>query len=482
MDKSRSTLRVSFPHFSLLVALQPVTGISTVERTVTEPTAPAFPPGIRNVFAFAACNALSFQIVLGSPMILYAKALDASATVLGIIAGMMPLLVIFQIPAAKHVARVGYKNFVLGGWTIRVVFIFLMALVPLGEVFLSKESRLSLMLFLLFFFNLSRGISSCGWLPWITSLIPAEIRGTYLTREAAMVNIASFLTIIIAAISLGQNPQAWQFSVIIAFSACAGAVSLFFMKRIPEVAAPAQVASSNTPVPWKEILFYPPFLKLIIASMAWSFAYGGMGAFPIAYLKVSAGIPEGKILFLTAAMFIGGLCSLWLLGARLDRLGSKPALALGHVLFLGIAAGWFLLATKVVVVSVPSVLVLMFLTGLSASVIGMATTRLAMGVVPEMGRSHFFALYSVAGSLALGIAPVAWGVMIDVMQNAEIVWHGLDLNRYAWFFLAVFIAFLISLTQCHRLQEPTAASMEDLLKDILGQTPLRVWFRFWQRF
>jgi hypothetical protein len=89
-----------------------------------------FPPGLNNAFLFSAFNALSFQIVLGSSMVLYARALQASATVLGIIAGMMPLLVIFQIPAASYIDRVGYKRFVYGGWGIRVAFIFLMALVP----------------------------------------------------------------------------------------------------------------------------------------------------------------------------------------------------------------------------------------------------------------------------------------------------------------------------------------------------------------
>ncbi len=64
-------------------------------------------------------------------MILYAKTLGASATVLGIIAGMMPLLVIFQIPAASYIPRLGFKRFVYAGWGTRVMFIFAMALVPL---------------------------------------------------------------------------------------------------------------------------------------------------------------------------------------------------------------------------------------------------------------------------------------------------------------------------------------------------------------
>src|SRR5689334_6783432 len=81
---------------------------------------PVFPRGLHNAFLFAAFNALSYQIILASPMILYAKSLDASATVLGVIAGMMPLLVIFQIPAASHINRVGYRKFVLAGWSARV--------------------------------------------------------------------------------------------------------------------------------------------------------------------------------------------------------------------------------------------------------------------------------------------------------------------------------------------------------------------------
>src|SRR5205823_14045407 len=103
-----------------------------------------FPPGLHNAFLFSGFNALSYPLVLGSPMVLYAKSLEASATVLGIIVGMMPLLVIFQIPAAAHIARVGYKRFVYAGWGTRVMFIFAIALVPLTGGFLGRSTLLVL--------------------------------------------------------------------------------------------------------------------------------------------------------------------------------------------------------------------------------------------------------------------------------------------------------------------------------------------------
>src|SRR6516165_7368826 len=110
----------------------------------------SFPPGMHNAYLFSTFNALSYQIVLSSPMVLYAKTLEASATVLGIIAGMMPLLVIFQIPAANYIPRLGFKRFVYAGWGTRVMFIFAMALVPLTSVFFFIVPRLAIILILLF--------------------------------------------------------------------------------------------------------------------------------------------------------------------------------------------------------------------------------------------------------------------------------------------------------------------------------------------
>src|SRR5438445_13766337 len=95
------------------------------KETLSPPAeSPSFPAGLHNAFLFSTFNALSFQIVLSSPMVLYAKTLGASATVLGIIAGMMPLLVIFQIPAASHIPRLGFKRFVYAAWGTRVLFTF----------------------------------------------------------------------------------------------------------------------------------------------------------------------------------------------------------------------------------------------------------------------------------------------------------------------------------------------------------------------
>lgn len=436
-----------------------------------------FPPGFNNAFWFAVFNACSFQIILGSPMVLYAKSLGASATTLGIIAGMMPLLVIFQIPAAAYVPRVGYKKFVYGGWGIRVLMIGLMALVPMTAAFLNESARLALALALSFLFNLSRGISSCAWLPWITALIPPQLRGRYLAGDAACMNAASCLTFLISGALLGDSPTAWQFTAIFAFSALGGFVSLEFLKRIPDAPVADDPASaSKQAVPWVEIASYKPFRKLLWVNVAWSFAVGGQVAFTAAFLRGMGNMSEGRILTVSSIFFIGGLLSL-IVGRSLDRFGSKPALMFSCGVWIAVVAGWSLVSGGVIPLSLNIVLALQFAMGFAHSTFNMSNVRLAMVISPEMGRTHFFAIFSVVANLTLGLAPVLWGIFIDFFWKVNIPWHAFAFNRYSLFFLATGLIFATTLFLMQKLHEPAASRVEELVRDMLLTSPQRFWAR-----
>jgi MFS family permease len=442
---------------------------------------PTLPRGIHNAFLFAAFNALSFQIVQSSPIVLYAKSLGAKATVLGIIAGMMPLLVISQIPAANYINRIGLKRFVLAGWSTRVLFIFAIALVPLTGSFLDQGNQLALLIGLLFCFNLSRGISSCAWLPWITALVPEKLRGRYLSLDQAVLNAGSCLVFLVGAALLGDDPGPWRFAGLFLFSAISGAISLYFLKRIPDVPVTEEPSGSRSGVPWLTLLRHPPFWKLIRTVVGGSIAYGGVTAFSVAFLKVKADMPEGQILMITSVTFIGGLSSLWFLGARLDHLGSKPVIGFAHAAWVAVMAGWAAVAGGAISASLGMVLALQFLMGLLAALINLASNRLAMAVIPVMGRNHFFALYSVLGSVTLGLAPIGWGILIDAIGERHWQWAGLEWNRYTVFFAAAGIAFSVALGLSRRLEEPQAVSMDALLRDLLIQSPQRFLLRIWPR-
>jgi MFS family permease len=104
-----------------------------------------------------------------------------------------------------------------------------------------------------------------------------------------------------------------------------------------------------------------------------------------------------------------------------------------------------------------------------------------MAIIPVMGRDHFFALFSVVGSLAMGVSPILWGVLIDALRGLDLAWHTFAVNRYSVFFALTALGFAGTFALCARLEEPKAASMETLLRDILIESPQRVWVRLWPK-
>ena len=412
-------------------------------------------------------------------MVLYAKSLGAGATVLGMLSGMMPLLVIFQIPAASYVARIGYKRFVYAGWGTRVIFIFAIAVIP-GMAFLRSTTKLSLIIFLLFIFNLSRGISSCAWLPWITSLVPTTVRGKYLAWDQAVIGLASCGAFVLSALCLGEYPKPWQFALIFLMSGIFGAISLRFLKQIPDVPVPEDVRTSKEPVPWGAMLQHPPFKKLLIMNLGWSAAYGGISAFTVAFLKTETALNDGTILLLSSVFFLGALVSLWF-GRRLDRLGSKPVMVFASLLWMGIIGVWILLAAKFILPHPWLILLLQFLMGLGASVFNMSNVRLSMIVTPVMGRNHFFALYSVVANLSLGLSPIVWGILIDSFRDLNVTWQGLNWNRYTIYFIGSALAFGVTAFLKLKLAEPEAKKVEDLVREMFISSPQRMIARVWPR-
>ncbi len=150
----------------------------------------------------------------------------------------------------------------------------------------------------------------------------------------------------------------------------------------------------------------------------------------------------------------------------------------GWLLVLG---GWVALAGGAVPASLGKVLVLQFFMGLLAALANMANNRLAMAIVPAMGRNHFFALYSVLNNVTLGLAPIAWGMLIDAVGERRPVWLGLEWNRFTIFFVLAAAAFGLTFALARRLDEPKAASLEELLRELLIQSPQKFWLRFWPR-
>ena len=415
----------------------------------------AFPDGVTNANWFSFFNAVSFQIFLGPPLILYAKSLGASATMLGLIASLTPLLTIFQIPAAHHIQRFGYRRFILAGWGTRNLCVFAVIAIPLLG-FLGNGWKLALLIGLLFVFNLLRGIASGAWLPWLTEILPEEIRARFLSRDQRFMQTGGLVALLFCGLVLQKESQPWEFSLAFLISAIGGAASLFFLSRMPDVEAQETLRQSGTRVPWREIVTYPPFARIVAFNLLLTFTGGSLGVFTVAFLKGRAGLGEDIILFLMAASFMAGVGSLGMVGRLLDAIGSKQLLRWGLMLYMVFMIGWVGLASGLIAPGIVPLLIIFLLAGVAGSAINLANTRLIMSVMPEMGRSHFFAFFSVITSLCLGFSPLLWGICLDAMNglNVAVGPHGeFEWNRYSVYFVALLVLTIVTFLSAAALIE-----------------------------
>jgi MFS family permease len=395
----------------------------------------ALPPGAYIANRFALFNTISWQIILGAPLILYAKSLGAPATVLGIITAMMPLLNMLQVPAAHWIPRFGYRRFVLAGWSSRTMLIVAIAVTPLLTGFTGEGTRLALLLGCLLVFNALRGATAGAWMPWMSDIIPEAVRGRFLSREQVFSAIGGLVAVLVsAAVLLGERPAPWQFASVFAISAIAAIVSLVYIRRIPDCDAPDRLARSGRRVPWKQMASWPPFRRLVGFNLAWVAVLGGMPTFTVAYLRGTVGFSDSLVLVTTAVAVLAALGTSLVLSRFVDRTAGPGHLRACVAVLAMTLAGWWAIAAGVLPASLAVIVPLQALTGAFSSAFIIGNNRLAMATFPLMGRNHFFAMFAVITSLGLGLSPILWGLLLDAIGGFEASHAGVGWNRYSIYF------------------------------------------------
>jgi MFS family permease len=409
--------------------------------------------GVFNFHWFNFYNAVCFQIIIGAPTVLLAKDLGANSVVLGIIAAFTPLMTVLQLPAARHLGNYSYRSFALLGWGLRSLFIATSAIVPL-LFFFSNDVRLGLLLASLFFFNLLRGISSASFLPWITNLVTSPIRGRFISVDHTFINAGSLIAMLVSAILMKGHVEPWKYSLVLWVSVIGAAISLLYLRLIPDTKHEERAAISSESVSLITMMRLAPFRNWIIFSLLFVLVAGGLGVFPVEYLRVQAHFSPSLIYGLAAFTFLGPMLILQWVGVRVDRFGSIPFIRLSLLVFSIVLALWFAMSAGVIHPSWWLVLLLNFLGGAAMAAFNMANGHLWMAVVPVKGKNHYFAMATVITSFAAGVAPLIWGVLLDGLGGLDLVEGPFHLRRHSIYFLGIFLICVAALIISKILIEP----------------------------
>jgi MFS family permease len=149
------------------------------------------------------------------------------------------------------------------------------------------------------------------------------------------------------------------------------------------------------------------------------------------------------------------------LGHRIDRFGSLPTIRGSILLFTGVLAVWFAMAAEVIDPSWGLVLFLNFTGGIAVAAFNMANLHLAMAVVPESGKNHFFAVTTVVTGLGLALVPVLWGWLLDALAGIDLPLGLCHVTRYSVYFLGITLLCGSCLAASRILIEPSRRQEKD---------------------
>ena len=449
-------------HESTPLEPQPQEGAPLSLRFAGSPVIPfgmlsavGLPPGVSWANRFSLLNAVSWSLVLGSPLILYAKSIGCGDAILGLLAAIPPLLVVLQIPGAYLLPRFGYRRVMVSGWAARTVFIFALA----GSV-LWPDSNLAKIAWLLAsigVFSIFRSITGGAYMPWVTSLVPPDVRGKFFTRDQLFGQAGNVISLLVAAACLLGNPHPWQFALVFVLAGTGGFASLLCLVRLPEISTPESHARSGARVRLVAMLQQRSFRQLGVFNVVYSLVWGGLGVFTIAFLRQTEGLSQSAIVLLSSVSVLGGLASLLWSGVVIDHIGSRPIMTLCVVASILIFLGWWALAAKIIPLDPVFIGILYLLMGISALNFAAANNRLQSLNIPHHGRNHYFAVFAVATSVAAGLSPLIWGLILEAIGTHHSYTGWVAWNRYSIFFACGCLLCLPLLMFARRLEDHSRA-------------------------
>jgi hypothetical protein len=236
-----------------------------------------------------------------------------------------------------------------------------------------------------------------------------------LTIDQAASQSALLLTVALSAGYLQMVDSPTAFGALFAASLVLAGLSLVYLKKIPDAPVSPVAREGGEGVPWKAMMHHRPFLKLIIFHSIMMLALSGGGLIFIPFARDQLGCSDSK--FMILHLIWGSVFVLTSLatGKMLDRVGSRPVLGLSAFIFGIHWLGWGAVAAHLLPFQWGPILFQQATAGIGLALYNSAHMRLLMATVPAMGRSHFFALFSVAASLVAGLAPLGWGLLTDAL-------------------------------------------------------------------
>ena len=423
----------------------------------TDPELAPFRAGL--LFGFF--NALTWQICIGTPMVLFAERLGASSFQVGLAYSFVFLLTPVQVAATALLPRYGFKRVTLGGWGVRSFFLA----VPIWLAVLAPEVgrpwMIATLVWSVFFFCLFRSIGTAAMTTWFMGLLPPAVRGRYFASDQFLSGIAGVGALVACSALFALLPIYTALLAQYLIALTGSTLSYYSLKRLPDIARPASISLGSVLRDTPRHMFSPsPFRHYLWLAVWYAVITTPIPPFAAYYLKVGAHFTPGRIMQFEVLRYCGVIVGAWLLRRRIDTAGARPFFLVALGLSACVAFFWWLYLRHLVG-GMGTMLAIYFVVGLGAVCWNIANLNYLPKVAPVGERALFVSIHGAATSCIGGCAPILWGLVLKSAGPDGA--PGIDAGLFQWFFASVLASACVLSVLMARLHEDTKTPVEPII-------------------
>jgi len=364
-------------------------------------------------------------LALGPVLVAYALLFGASNFAIGLLAALPNLAQLALIPAVQLVEKVRKRRLlaVLFGAASRPMLLVMAAaaLVP------SKDMGLAMILVAL---TVRYGLGAfvgCSFNSWVRDLVPEHRMGTvfadrlmWMTAVGIVVSLAAGLFVDQWGLAL-PDWEAHGYAILLVLAFIAGCTSVYFMSNMVEPAMPPAEANVRLRERLAQPLKDENFRNLVFFLGAWNFAINLAAPFFTVYLYKRLGLSVTMVTVLLVVSQATNVAVLRTWGRIADKVANKSILAVAAPLFvLSIFLWTFTTLPEKHSFTVPLLVIIHVLAGLSTAGVTLASTNISLKLAPRGGAASYLSVSSLITAGAAGVAPVVGGLFADWFANREL--------------------------------------------------------------
>ena len=399
----------------------------------------------------------------------FAIDLGADDFLLGVMAGIPQLFVVFQFLAAYLVERgTSRKRLTVVFSFVSPLTWFLVALIAIFAEVLDTNQRLAILIGIIALVTLSSQFVNNARGSWIGELIPAGRRGQFFGYCGLFAGIVGSVFAIIEGrfLDIIRAYGLFAFTGLFFFGAIFGLASAALNLPQPECPLPGEGKKPAFGRLVRDTFKNRPFVLLMLVHGVIAMS-GIAGPFVSAYCLRDVGLSFFGLGLLNSVFAAATLLSSASWGRLADKVGCRPVLILGLLLMAPCSGIWFFIPPNASFWAYVLMPWTNFLAGLGNAALGVALSSMIYKVSRPEGRSVQFATFSVYATLVGAPMPVLGGWLVSHLQSAG---YAIDLRItfYLWSIFLFVAAFLARF-----LHEPESMRTRSLVRALFSRGPDR---------